>query len=121
MFVTVCSWSTGIVMDYKALLGKYTVLLEEVKRLTDENSRLRTKLELATSKPSRKTPAKIKSVEKTHRGEPIINKFKSVVDNTSGSYAKIQLFMSLFKGRIDVYAKRWENKIKGTSGIHLFA
>ena len=103
-------------MDYKVLLGNYTALLEEVKRLTEENSRLRTQLELATSEPSRKTPAKTKSVEKTYHGEPIITKFKPVADNTSGSYAKIQLFMSLFKGRIDVYAKRWENKNKGTSG-----
>ncbi len=29
---------------------------------------------------------------------------------------KIKLFMSLFKGRDDVYARRWENKKKGTSG-----
>lgn len=29
---------------------------------------------------------------------------------------KIKLFMSLFKGREDVYARRWENKKKGTSG-----
>ncbi len=29
---------------------------------------------------------------------------------------KIKLFMSLFKGRDDVYAKRWENSKKGTSG-----
>jgi hypothetical protein len=30
--------------------------------------------------------------------------------------AKIKLFMSLFRGRDDVYAKRWENKKKGTFG-----
>jgi superfamily II DNA or RNA helicase len=29
---------------------------------------------------------------------------------------KIRLFMSLFKGRDDVYARRWENKKKGTFG-----
>lgn len=29
---------------------------------------------------------------------------------------KIRLFMSLFKGRDDVYARRWENKKNGTSG-----
>ena len=29
---------------------------------------------------------------------------------------KIRLFMSLFKGRDDVYARRWENNKKGTSG-----
>ena len=31
-------------------------------------------------------------------------------------HGKIRLFMSLFKGRQDVYAKRWENKNKGKSG-----
>ena len=103
-------------MDYKALLDKYTVSLNEIKRLTEENSRLRAQLELSTSKPPRKTPEETKSIEKTHPGEPIVNKFKPVVDNTSDSYTKIQLFMSLFKGRIDVYAERWENKNKGTSG-----
>ena len=29
---------------------------------------------------------------------------------------KIKLFMSRFKGRDDVYARRWENKKKGTFG-----
>ena len=29
---------------------------------------------------------------------------------------KIRLFLSLFKGRDDVYARRWENRKKGTSG-----
>ena len=38
------------------------------------------------------------------------------VNNTSDSISKIKLFMSLFKGRDDVYAKRWENKKKATSG-----
>ena len=31
------------------------------------------------------------------------------VNQQSGSEAKIELFMSLFKGRTDVYAKRWQN------------
>ena len=38
------------------------------------------------------------------------------VNSTSDSLSKIRLFMSLFKGRDDVYAKRWENENKGTSG-----
>ena len=38
------------------------------------------------------------------------------MESTSDSLSKIRLFMSLFKGRDDVYAKRWENKNKGTSG-----
>ena len=106
----------GIVMDYKELIGKYTVLLEEIERLKKENRRLRTQLEIATSEPPGNTPEDIKIVEKTFCEESITQNFKSVVDNTSDSSAKIHLFMSLFKGRSDVYAKRWENKNKGISG-----
>lgn len=39
----------------------------------------------------------------------------SNVNNVSDSTLKIKLFMSLFRGREDVYAKRWVNK-KGTDG-----
>ena len=42
-------------------------------------------------------------------GEPI--------DNLSEPARKIDLFISLFKGRKDVHAKRWKNK-RGVSGIH---
>jgi superfamily II DNA or RNA helicase len=103
-------------MDYKELIEKYTVLLEEVERLRKENRRLRTQLEIATSEPHRNTPEDIKIVEKTPSEESLTQNSKSVVDNTSDSSAKIHLFMSIFKGRSDVYAKRWENKNKGISG-----
>jgi superfamily II DNA or RNA helicase len=109
----------GIVMDYKELLENYTVLLEELDRLRKENKHLRTQLEIATSEPPGNTPEDIKIVEKTPCEESITQNFKSVVDNTSDSSAKIHLFMSLFKGRSDVYAKRWENKNKGISGYSL--
>jgi hypothetical protein len=90
--------------------------LEEVGRLRKEIKHLRTQLEIATSEPPGNTPEDIKIVEKTPCEESITQNFKSVVDNTSDSSAKIHLFMSLFKGRSDVYAKRWENKNKGISG-----
>ena len=106
----------GIVMDYKELLGKYTALLEEVKRLINENRQLKAQLELRASEPRGSVPEEIDSVEKTAYGESITQNLKSAVDNTSDSDAKIRLFMSLFKGRSDVYATRWENKIKDTSG-----
>jgi len=106
----------GIVMDYEELLGKYTVVLEEVKRLRKENSRLRSQLELTAFDPPGKIPEEIKTVEEAPCGESITHNFKAVVDNTSDSCAKIHLFMSLFKGRSDVYAKRWEDINKGTSG-----
>lgn len=41
---------------------------------------------------------------------------QSNINSMSDPEEKIKLFMSLFKGRDDVYAKRWENKKKGTNG-----
>ena len=38
------------------------------------------------------------------------------ITKNSDSSEKIQLFKSLFRGRDDVYARRWENKKKGTAG-----
>ncbi|MGV8137104.1 MAG: hypothetical protein AB2L20_17970 [Mangrovibacterium sp.] len=38
------------------------------------------------------------------------------VNKRSDPDEKIRLFMSLFRGRNDVYAKRWENKAKQTAG-----
>ncbi len=48
--------------------------------------------------------------------EPTDSTSFSDINNTSDSISKIKLFMSLFKGRDDVYAKKWENKKKATSG-----
>ncbi len=42
--------------------------------------------------------------------------FPPEINSRSDVGDKIRLFMSLFKGRDDVYARRWENKKKGTSG-----
>jgi len=42
------------------------------------------------------------------------------INNLSDSKEKIKLYMSLFKGRDDVFAKRWENKKKGTAGYSPF-
>jgi superfamily II DNA or RNA helicase len=103
-------------MDYTELLRKYCVLLEEVERLRKENSRLRAQLEIVTSEPPGNTPEDLKINEKTPCEESLTHNFKSVVNNTSDSSAKIHLFISLFKGCGDVYAKRWENKNKGISG-----
>ena len=47
--------------------------------------------------------------------EDIVNKVKNGVTNKSSVDDKISLYLSLFKGRRDVFAKRWENKY-GKSG-----
>lgn len=103
-------------VDYKELLEKYNVLLKQANRLIIENRYLRAQLGLPESGLAPKTAAAKSSEtdppskESTHR-----NAFAGV-DCTSNSLSKIHLFMSLFKGREDAYAKRWENKRKGTSG-----
>ncbi len=112
-------------MDYRDLLEKYNLLLGEVNRLTEENSQLKAQLRLTKSEAPQINASSIKS-EINYRDDDSISDYFSDVNNTSDSLTKISLFMSLFKGRDDVYAKQWENKNKGTSGyspvcLNLFA
>ncbi len=102
-------------MDYSELLEKYNLLLGEVNRLTEENSQLRAQLGLTKSETLPINTSFIKSEINYHDDDPINNSFPDV-NNTSDSLTKVRLFMSLFKGRDDVYAKRWENKKKGKFG-----
>jgi hypothetical protein len=111
-----CTWSMGIAMDYKELLEKYNLLLGEVNRLAEENSQLKAQLGLTKSETPQINASSIKSEINYRDDESINSDYFSNVNNTSDSLVKISLFMSLFKGRDDVYAKRWENKNKGTSG-----
>ncbi|MGD8836317.1 MAG: DEAD/DEAH box helicase family protein [Desulfobacteraceae bacterium] len=102
-------------MEYQELFNKYNSLLEQVDQLKREIRRLKAKLELQEAQALRNTTQAIQ-MEFVPDGEsndikPLIN-----IDSTSDSTSKIRLFMSLFKGRNDVYARRWENKNKGTSG-----
>jgi hypothetical protein len=103
-------------MDYRELLEKYNALLEQVDRLTEENNQLKTQLGLPESELVQKTTS-IKNIgRKIPDDESDARKFLLDVDNQSDTFSKIRLFISLFKGRQDVYAKRWENKHKKTSG-----
>jgi len=103
-------------MDYRKLLEKYNALLEQVDRLTKENIQLKAQLGLSESELILKTIS-AKNTERNLSGDESADRnCFSGVDCTSDSLSKIRLFMSLFKGRDDVYAKRWENKNKGTSG-----
>ncbi|MGA1842865.1 MAG: TOTE conflict system archaeo-eukaryotic primase domain-containing protein, partial [bacterium] len=103
-------------MDYKALLEKYNLLLNENSRLTKENNILKAKLGITKSKSPQNNLIKITAENTLLDDESIDRNCFSDVNRTSDSLSKIRLFMSLFKGRDDVYAKRWENKSKGTSG-----
>ena len=103
-------------MDPNELLEKYNLLLNENSRLIKENSRLKTQIELMRSGLSRNTGSVIKTGNNIHGDESTEKKCFSGVGSQSDSLSKIGLFMSLFKGRDDVYAKRWENKKKGIAG-----
>jgi superfamily II DNA or RNA helicase len=102
-------------MEYQELFKKYNSLLEQVDQLTRENRRLKAKLGLQEAQAPRNTTQAIQ-MEFVPDGES--NDIKVLIDinSTSDSTSKIRLFMSLFKGRKDVYARRWVNKNKGTSG-----
>jgi len=103
-------------MDYRELLEKYNVLLEQVDRLTKENIQLKAQLGLPKSELIQKTISVKRTERKIPDDESAAMKSFSGVDNQSDTFSKIRLFMSLFKGRRDVYGKRWENKNKGLSG-----
>lgn len=102
-------------MEYKELFKKYNSLLDKVDQLIRENRRLKTKLGLQEAQSLRNTTQAIQ-MECVPDGET--NDVKPLADvcSASDSISKIRLFMSLFKGRKDVYARRWKNKNKGTSG-----
>ncbi len=102
-------------MDYRQLLEKYNTLLEQVDRLTKENCRLKAKLGLQEAQALRNTTQEVQ-IELVPDGELSDIKHLTHINSTSDSTSKIRLFMSLFKGRKDVYARRWENRNKGTSG-----
>jgi len=105
----------GIAMDYKELLEKYNILLNENNRLTEENNRLKAKLGETPSDPYNSI-SNIISEQTIIDDKPTVGPSFSEINNKSDSILKIKLFMSLFKGRDDVYATKWVNKNKTKSG-----
>lgn len=102
--------------NFEELLFKYQSLLHENLQLKEEIEDLRQLLGLQNQ-------IKIEVVDK----KGIIKENTEIffipddssevgINKNSSPSEKIQLFLSLFKGRDDVFARRWENKKKGTSG-----
>jgi len=102
--------------DKRQLLDKYNRLLNEFNRLKDENRQLKEQLRLLDTDDSKNSIKTAKTEKNCHEDEIADIISSSIIGSTSDSADKIRLFMTLFKCRQDVYAKRWENSRKGTSG-----
>lgn len=100
-------------IEHKKLSIAYAALQAENRTLKEEIEDLRRQLGLISEKePSgTQTPAVEEIHVKIDKTEEI-----PLVHRHSPSDKKIDLFMSLFKGREDVYAKRWESQKTGKSG-----
>ena len=91
-------------MDFQTLLRKHDALLAENKGLREENLSLKIRLGLA--EPFESQPFPDGGVQENF--SPVD---PSIHLNVKAKPAeKIRLFMSLFRGRDDLYAKRWESK-----------
>ncbi len=97
-------------MDFETLLRQYDALLAENKALKEENLALKARLgwgePVAEAQPS---------PEKIQHG-PFLTQLSAPVDVNADPAEKIRLFLSLFKGREDLYARRWESKDGARAG-----
>lgn len=89
---------------------KYKELYEKYKIIEKENKLLRAEVELLRSKLSKKELETDDLMDFTMVKEASLDENDDLVTMNSTSEEKIQLFMSLFRGRSDVCAKRWRNK-----------
>lgn len=87
-------------MNYDEIYKKYIELKEENKRLKNEIQALKSKFGIVNE-----TSEVLYDIKQSVTYEEV----DSEVNNKSDVNKKIELYMSLFKGREDVYAKRWEN------------
>ena len=97
-------------MNYEELYEKHQKLLEENKRLKIENEDFKIRLGLAL-------PLFGSEIHLMEEEKVLSDRLsdQEQVTNNSSPEEKINLFKSLFRGRDDVYAKRWQNK-EGKSG-----
>ena len=98
-------------MNYEELLERYLALIASHKILEEENEIL--KARLSASEHGKLTSCQDSTfnlpLELVIQKVPETDTHSGLIDYTDPS-EKIRLFMSLFRGREDVYAKRWQNR-----------
>lgn len=97
------------------LQTKYQLLLAENQLLKAELNAFKAGLSV-TELRRQKEPCLSREPENIILQHSAAESTPTNISNRSESAEKIRLFMSLFKGRDDVYAKRWDSKKKGTAG-----
>ena len=90
-------------VKYDELLEKYIILEEENRILKEENKQL--KLKFVAESAIEYMQVSADAAPPNHQ---ISSDYK--LTQSSSSYQKISLYLSLFKGRSDVCAKKWKNK-----------
>ena len=97
------------------LLEKYRVLLAENSALREENEILKARLGITDPLPDpHQDPKSHLSLANEKSDVPKVE-YPPGIAAQLDPVGKIRLFMSLFKGRADVYAKRWQNR-EGRAG-----
>lgn len=102
-------------MNFEELLEKYALMIEN-DNLREEIKSLKAHLVIEESQGVYHETFEHKAEPEVFCSEPDDQYLQSTINNMSDSMEKIKLYMSLFRGRDDVYAKRWENGRKGTYG-----
>ena len=106
-------------------INEYAALQEECKRLRAENQRLNEELTRYRAKygdfseiekEEDLEPQPSETGEFVGNEVPIQSSNIATITNQSPPEEKIKLFRSLFRGREDVYAKRWYSEKSGKSG-----
>ncbi len=95
--------------ELRRLQDELVAARAEIARLKEENDRLRSdrpKVATASVHRSQRAPRLFAATEEALVG----------VDGNSRPQDKVRLFRSLFAGRADVYAQRWENQSRSKSG-----
>ena len=114
-------------INFEDLLEKYQALLVENDKLKEELKNLKERFGILDNQTvlegfieAPPPDSGCFTVDSLSSNMPCTNEedssFLSTINNFSNPLDKIKLYMALFKGRDDVFAKRWESKKKGTSG-----
>lgn len=103
-------------IPFAELFEKYQGLVTENSKLKEENRALKSQLGIVGTRIPADEISVYESAPELVAQQTADKVLPPGISKNAGEGDKIRLFMSLFKGRDDVYARRWDSKKKGTSG-----